>query len=157
MFGLKKKELKRDERDVLNIVRNLIDDGKIPYSELEPLVNKYSKIIDDEIERNKQESRQYQINCMKQAVENHKNDVAALKQKLDNVNKNIAEMKAEREDLKKQGYGRDENRLRNLCWWIFNNETDAESLEDELKKKEVQLAEYEKELLLKQVFISKEE
>lgn len=147
MFGRKEeKKLKIDERDVVNTIHYLISEGKISYSELKPIVNKYSETIDVEIERRKQESRQRVIACMKHTVELNKNDVEVLKQKLDNINKNIVEMKAEREDISKQGYGRDENRLRNLCWWIYNNENEAARLEGELKTKEAQVMESEKVL-----------
>ena len=151
MLGLGKKNLTRGEIDILSAVYTLVHDGEIPFRELEPIYKNHSKIIVDFINEIHEEERQREITCMKLEIESHKSDIERIKQALDKCNSTIVEMKAELEDLnKKEKYARDEDRIKNLLYWIFNNENDSERLRDEIANKEAHLKTMEDELLKKE-------
>lgn len=158
MFGFRKEKkdmsefrLTREEQDVLNTVYNLVCEGRIPFSELKPIIDNSSNMVEAHIKEQYKKRYQYEIECLKSTTESRKRDIECLKQKLDKYSSNMVELKAELEDQKKRDIlERDENRIKDLLYWIFNIENESESLRDEIKTKEVQLKVAEDELANKE-------
>ena len=75
------------------------------------------------------------------------NKLEFTKKKLAEINGRLADLKSDLfESKSKKGYARDVNHIQNLLWWIFNNEEEKDSLESELKRKEVSLKEAQDDL-----------
>ena len=145
-FISREKRLTKEEKDVVYAVSSLLLDGEISFSELEPIIKKHSKIIESHIKKEKEEQQRRNFEMRKSVIKSCKEAVETTKQKLDKCNGNLTELRAELEDQKnKDGYARDENRIKKLLWWIFNNEEDVKFLEKELREKETRMKELEEE------------
>ena len=150
MFKKKSKELTREQQDVLNAVYELIQDGIITFGVLEPVTNDpyYSKLIESYIKEQKEEIRQRHITIIKLDIRRAKRDLESAIQQRDKYNACLTEFRAELVEQKnKESLLRDETRIQNLLWWIFNNEESLENLEDDIRNKEAKLKEMEDNLL----------
>ena len=155
-FGKEKKDmsglrLTREELDVLSAVYTLVRNGRIPFNELNAITENHSTVIEAYVKEQHKEQYQRVIEGLKYNIQSIKKDIESLKQKLDKYSSNTVEMRAELEDQKKKRISsQDENRIKNLLYWIFNIENDSERLRDEIASKEAQLKVAEDELANKE-------
>lgn len=146
MFGKNKnKNMKAEEREVLNVLYTLLYDGKIPFKKIEPLIECYSMIINDEIERRKEDRRRSEIDNIKSYIKRHKDHINDIKHDIENANNEIAEYKDRIDSIRNNGllsYSADYN-IKDYLWFIYNIENNIKELNAKLNQEECLLKEAE--------------